>query len=94
MADTNDFDAPSAIKAVADANDGVAFDAKLQASIIRSTHVQKEIKKLIWDTAREKFLWFLFALVALLASNFLIGLAQSAGNAIGNQSPAATTSTQ
>ncbi len=76
----NDFDAKNAIKEVADANDGVAFDNKLKASICRSADVQKEIKGLVWQAVKDKFLWFVGALILLLASNFLIGMAQTWGS--------------
>lgn len=78
----NDFDAKNAIKEVADANDGIAFDNKLKASICRSADVQKEIKNLVWQAAKDKFFWFIGALVLLLASNFLIGIVQELGRRI------------
>jgi len=72
----NDFDAPSAIKKVEEANEGVNFDKKLLESVERSIPIQKKIKSLIWSATRVKLLFFLIAVIFLLGSNFLIGFVQ------------------
>lgn len=45
---------------------GKKLDEKICKAIEDSTHIQGKIKKIVWETIREKILWILLTLIALL----------------------------
>lgn len=51
---------------------GEKFYEKICIAIDKSVPTQNKIKSLIWSAIKEKFLWFIGALIVLLGSNFII----------------------
>lgn len=72
-----DFDAPSELKRIEDANEGVNFDKKVEESLRRSVDVQSQIKCILWALLKEKIVWVILGAFSFVGFELLksLGLA-------------------
>lgn len=75
---TNDLQASDNLKRINDLEDfkknyeGQAFDDKVLASLIKDRNIEKEIKKIAWQTIREKIVWIIIGGVGIIFTDLIL----------------------